>query len=154
MKYINVEFNEKNINSFRAFCSENEKIFVPVEWHSNGYGYGIIAMSEDEKNILDKINKKCGVANSENAEFLSAGAAQSIASGSPTNYLNFLTELDKKIEEKITSSKIQLIKEDGYFLFDEKDPTFWKFKGFCHHSEHEALYYYYLETMKLEDFWF
>ena len=154
MKYINVEFNSKNIDLFRVFCSETEKVFVPVEWHSEGYGYGIIAMSEEENNLLDTINKKCGVANSENAEYLSATAAQSITAGSPTNYIYFLTELDKKIEDKIKSSKLQLIEEDGYFLFDKKDPIIGGFGDFCHHSKHEALYYYYLETMRLEDFWF
>lgn len=150
MKYSNVEFNEKNIHSFRALCSEKENIFVPVEWHSNGYGYGIIAMSEDEKNLLDKIRNKCGVATSDNAEYLSAEGSHTIYE----NYINFLTKLDEKIEEKINSSKIKLIEEDGYFLFNGEDPKFWEFKGFCHHSEHEALYYYYLETMRLEDFWF
>lgn len=146
MKYINIEFNEKNINLFRALCSEEENNFISVEdWQ------GIIAISKEEENLLNKIKNKCGVANSENAEYLSAKSAQSL---DEHNYSNFLTRLDEKIEGKIKSSKIKLIEEDGYFLFDEKIPEFWNYRGFCHHSEHEALYYYYLETMKLEDFWF
>ena len=151
MKYINIEFNEKNINLFRVLCSEEENKFVPVEGDGQGYAHGIIAMSKEEENLLNKIKNKCGVANSENAEFLSAKRAQSL---DEHNYSNFLTRLDEKIEEKIKSSKIKLIEDNGYFLFDEKIPEFWNYRGFCHHNKHEALYFYYLETMKLEDFWF
>lgn len=151
MKYINKEFNEKNINLFRALCSEKENKFVTVESDGNGYCFGIIAMTKEEENLLNKIKNKCGVANSENAEYLSAKCAQTL---DEHNYSSFLTRLDEKIEEKIKSSKVKIIKENGYFLFDKEDPKVWAYSNFCHHNEHEALYFYYLETMKLEDFWF
>lgn len=109
-------------------------------------------MEKEEYELFLKIEEKCGEANQNNLGWLTKKAFETIPE--TKNYLAFLRRLDEKIEEKISSSKIKLIKEDGYFLFDGKVPELWNFRGFCHHNEHEALYYYYLETMKLEDFWF